>query len=88
MKLKPVSEVAKELYTRCRNTAELNTRNAWVFLNKDIQKALTQDRLETYKAIEGIIEGMWVSEDLASGAKNQTLTTLQQELKTLFNINE
>ena len=88
MKLKPVSEVVGVF------RSVIHKSRATVMLK--------EDRLETYKAIKAIVEGMRGCDLLAtqsycthdgavdhvSPEHNQLLTDLKQELKTRFNINE
>ena len=88
MTLKPVSEMAEKIWDTifdCRKTPSA----------KELNNILTQDRLSSYKAIEGILEG-WTEGTCKRcrgsvpqfNCKGHAYVDLKQELKTLFNINE
>lgn len=92
IKLKPVSEMVKFTYAGDREPPVITQ------LREKTTEALTQDRAQSLKAIEGIIEGMKKQttiklsggremKDNVASLNNAILNDLQTKLKELFNTN-
>ena len=91
--LKPISEVVKEAHInglkKAQNSKEIiddRTVLSYGYYSTLVGYEITQDRLDTYKAIEGMID--YQIESGVPGSTIYVLETIKQELKTLFNIKD
>ena len=100
MKLKPVSEMVKNAHIngleKAQNSKEITddrTVLSYGYHSTLVGEEITQDRTQTLKAIEGIIEGemkpliksiAYTKENGEATIHNQALTDLQTKLKELF----